>query len=87
MFYNTVSKQYLFYGLIYHYYYICINKIKCLMKNEFVYVLMFGEEYLCHVTGIESAIKLAKRLKKNLKEQGKPGFYDIYYLGILIAQF
>ena len=57
------------------------------MKQEFVYVLMFGEEYLCHVTGIEAAIKLAKRLKKNLKSQGKNGFYDIYYVGILIARF
>lgn len=57
------------------------------MKNEFVYVLKFGEEYLCHVTGIENAIKLAKQLKKNLKSQGKTGFYSIYYAGIIIAQF
>ena len=57
------------------------------MKQEFVYVVMFGEEYLCHVTGIESAIKLAKRLKKHLKSQGRNGFYDIYYFDILIAQF
>ena len=57
------------------------------MKQEFVYVVMFGEEYLCHVTGIESAIKLAKRLKKYFKLKGKIGFYDIYYNGILIARF
>ena len=57
------------------------------MKNEFVYIVMFGEEYLCHVTGIESAIKLAKRLKKNLESQGKTGYYDIYYVGIIIARF
>ena len=57
------------------------------MRNEFVYVLKFGEEYLCHVTGIESAIKLAKQLKKNLESQGKYGYYDIYYIGILIARF
>ena len=57
------------------------------MKNEFVYVLMFGEEYLCHVTGIESAIKLAKQLKKNLESKCKYGYYDIYYIGILIARF
>lgn len=57
------------------------------MENEFVYVVMFGEEYLCHVTGIESAIKLAKRLKKYFKLKGKTGFYDIYYDGVLIARF
>ena len=57
------------------------------MEKEFVYVLMFGEEYLCHVTGIEAAIKLAKRLKKYYKLRGKTGFYDIYYNGVLIAQF
>ena len=52
------------------------------MRNEFVYVLKFGEEYLCHVTGIESAIKLAKQLKKNLESQGNYGYYDIYYINI-----
>lgn len=57
------------------------------MKNEFVYVVKFGEEYLFDVTGIETAIRLAKQLKKNLVEQGKVGFYDIYYAGIIIAQF
>ena len=57
------------------------------MKKEFVYVVMFGEEYLCQVTDIEHAIKLAKQSKKNLKSQGKNGFYDIYYIGILIARF
>lgn len=57
------------------------------MKQEFVYVVMFGEEYLCHVEGIEGAVKLAKRLKKHLKSQGKTGFYGIYFTGILIAQF
>lgn len=57
------------------------------MRNEFVYKLMFGEEYLCHVTGIENAIKLAKQLKKSLESQGKTGYYDIYYVGIIIARF
>ena len=57
------------------------------MKVEFVYVVMFGEEYLCHVTGIENAIKLAKQLKKNLKAQAKVGFYDIYFHGVVIAKF
>ena len=57
------------------------------MKVEFVYVVMFGTEYICHVTGIESAIKLAKQLKKNLKSQGKVGFYDIYFHGVVIAKF
>ena len=57
------------------------------MKKDYVYVVMFDEEYICHVTGIERAIKLAKELKKNLKAQGKTGFYDIYLFGALIAQF
>ena len=57
------------------------------MKNEFKYLLMFGEEYICLAASIERAIKLAKHLKKNLTEQGKTGFYDIYFNGILIAQF
>ena len=57
------------------------------MKNEIKYLIMFGEEYVCLAASIESAIKLAKHLKKNLKEQGKSGFYDIYFNGILIAQF
>ena len=57
------------------------------MEKEFKYLLMFGEEYLCITSSIESAIKLAKHLKKNLKEQGKAGFYDIYFGDILIARF
>ena len=57
------------------------------MNNDFKYLLMFGEEYICLAASFESAIKLAKHLKKNLKEQGKTGFYDIYLNGILIARF
>ena len=57
------------------------------MEVKFVYVVMFGEEYICHITGIEPAIKLARQLKKSLKEQGKVGFYDIYFHGIVIAKF
>ena len=57
------------------------------MKVEFVYVVMFDTEYICHVSGIEAAIKLAKQLKKNLKAQAKVGFYDIYFHGIIIAKF
>ena len=57
------------------------------MEVEFVYVVMFDTEYICHVSGIEAAIKLAKQLKKNLKAQGKVGFYDIYFHGIIIAKF
>ena len=57
------------------------------MKNEFVYVLKFGEEYLFDVKDIETAIRLAKQLKKNLESQDKTGFYDIYYSGVLIAKF
>ena len=57
------------------------------MKNEFVYVVMFRGNYLFHVTGIETAIKLAKQLKKNLKSLGRTGSYDIYYNGVLIAKF
>ena len=57
------------------------------MEVKFVYVVMFGEEYICHVTGIEPAIKLARQLKKSLKEQGKVGFYDIYFHGIVVAKF
>jgi hypothetical protein len=57
------------------------------MNNEFKYLLMFGEEYICLAASIESATKLAKHLKKNLKKQGKAGFYDIYFNDILIARF
>lgn len=57
------------------------------MENEFVYVIMFRENYLFHVTGIENAIKLAKLLKKSLISLGRTGFYDIYYNGVLIAKF
>ena len=57
------------------------------MKLEFVYVVMFDEEYICHVRDIEAAIKLAKQLKKKLKAQAKVGFYDIYFHGIIIAKF
>ena len=57
------------------------------MENEFVYVVMFGGNYLFHVTGIETAIKLAKQLKKSLISLGRIGSYDIYYNGVLIANF
>lgn len=57
------------------------------MEKEFVFVVKFRDMYLFHVTGIENAIRLAKQLKKNLLENGKFGFYDIYYDDVLIAQF
>jgi hypothetical protein len=57
------------------------------MEKEFVYVLKFRDNYLFHVTDIETAIKLAKQLKKSLISLGRIGSYDIYYDGVLIAQF
>lgn len=57
------------------------------MKKEFIYTVRFGEEYLFDTSDIEVAIKMAIYLKKNLENQGKTGFYDIYFADILIAQF
>ena len=57
------------------------------MEKQFVYVVKFKGEYLFDVVGIVTAIKLAKQLKKNLKSLGRSGYYDIYYSGVLIAQF
>ena len=57
------------------------------MKNEFVFVIKFRGNNLYYVAGIETAIKLAKRSKKNLILLGETGSFDIYYGGVLIAQF
>lgn len=57
------------------------------MKKKFNYVLKFDEEYLFGTSDIKIAIMLAVFLKKNLEDEGKTGFYDIYCAGMLIAQF